>query len=293
MDRQRLLGLLALVCAVGLALLETVHGSRSPGDKLRGTLVVEIGDDGALTLDDGGSVVALGRLDLADAGVSVDAIEALRGALRQRTRGPGLRDEVGNSILVLRILVGATVPWAYTEWLLQLAGDPNVRIVQIRFALRRGDAADVTWERPHSEGPHPVDSTTWTTYPYLRLTVGPISFGEQLERKDDQESPSIVLRFGRHTIDSNGREPTIQDDGSGAPAITETKHFEGVTEFRAWLDGRRDEVRGGVAVVVIVRTSRVPVTSGVVLGLWSELRRAELHDVEFPGVPSPLPKRSR
>jgi len=270
-DRQRLLGLLALVCAVGLAVLETTQDPRSRSDDARGTLLVEIGDDGALTFEQGGGGSTLGRLDAADAGASADAIDALRSELRARTWRPALRDERGHSILVLRILTGPTVPWAYVHWVVRVAGDPIVELVHLRFALRGDAAAEIAWERPTGQSCCPGPYVQ-TTSPFVRLVVG-----RESDANHALAAEAVLVWFGSQTTSSYGQGAERID----AETVTERATLGSLRDFQLWWERHREAMRGGTAEVSVRGTSRSPVPSGDVVAVWRALLRAEVRRLHY------------
>lgn len=271
--RQRILGLLAFACALGLAGLEIVRPGGA-ADGRPGALVVEIADDGALTLAQDRQVVALGRLGVLDSSESADALDALRGELRTRTREPALRDERGRSTLVLRIVTGPTVSWAFVHGIVRVAGDPNVELVDLRFALRGDPAEDIGWQRPTGESCCPGPYVQATS-PFVRLVVGgPPDAGE------DGATVSLRVWFGTQTTSSHGQGAERIE----AETVTEHATFGSLGAFRSWWDLHREAMHGGAAQLEVTGSSRRPLASGDVVVVWRALRRAQVRRVTYAAV---------
>jgi biopolymer transport protein ExbD len=62
-------------------------------------------------------------------------LDLLKGALRELTKDPKLREPDGSSMVEILIRGDRTAKWKYVQWVMQVCADPQIKIYKMQFAV--------------------------------------------------------------------------------------------------------------------------------------------------------------
>lgn len=232
---------------------------------------VRVGLDGQVSLEGGAEPPrALGRVTGVEDAEKRATLDACGAALAAATAAPASREADGTSRLALEVALDGGVPWIVSQWAMQLAASPAVRIRRVRFAPADGSApVEVAL-------PTDVDARTpiYRLPPSLTATV---SLGRE---REGAEAPRIRIGARDHALASVAASGDPARDAEALASLDEP--------FRA-IDAQLVDVHVAspslTAEVAVPDGARVP--TRVVLRLIRAYQLAGFPSLRFGGAALP------